>query len=91
MTAEPSGSARGARSSARSVAVPGDPSSAAFPIVAALLVPGSKLTIRNVMVNPLRTGLLTTLRGNGRRLRLTNERVEGGEAIADVAVSAFEL
>ena len=47
--------------------VPGDPSSAAFLIVAALLVPGSRLTIAGVGLNPLRTGLLTTLRGDGRR------------------------
>ena len=52
------------------VIIPGDPSSAAFPIVAALIVPGSKLTIRNVMVNPLRTGLLTTLKEMGADLRL---------------------
>jgi 3-phosphoshikimate 1-carboxyvinyltransferase len=74
-----------------SVVVPGDPSSAAFPIVAALLVPGSQLTIRNVMVNPLRTGLLVTLKEMGADIQLTNKRIEGGEAIADVAVSASTL
>jgi|tagenome__1003787_1003787.scaffolds.fasta_scaffold20986567_3 3-phosphoshikimate 1-carboxyvinyltransferase len=73
------------------VVVPGDPSSAAFPIVAALLVPGSKLTIRNVMVNPLRTGLLTTLKEMGGDIRFTNQRVMGGEPIADVDVSASAL
>jgi 3-phosphoshikimate 1-carboxyvinyltransferase len=74
-----------------SVVVPGDPSSAAFPIVAALLVPGSKLTIRNLMVNPLRTGLLATLKEMGADIRLTNQRVEGAEAIADIDVSASSL
>jgi 3-phosphoshikimate 1-carboxyvinyltransferase len=73
------------------VIVPGDPSSGAFPIVAALLVPGSKLTIRNVMVNPLRTGLLATLMEMGADFRLTNKRIDGGEAIADVDVSASTL
>ena len=60
---------RGAPLTGTEVVIPGDPSSAAFPIVAALIVPGSKLTIRNVMVNPLRTGLLTTLREMGADLR----------------------
>jgi 3-phosphoshikimate 1-carboxyvinyltransferase len=73
------------------VVIPGDPSSAAFPVVAALIVPESELTIRNVMVNPLRTGLLTTLREMGADIRLTNPRVQGGEAIADVAVRASAL
>src|SRR5207248_462299 len=73
------------------VVIPGDPSSAAFPLVAALIVPRSELTIRNMMVNPLRTGLLTTLREMGADLRLTNQRIQGGESIADVAVSASAL
>jgi 3-phosphoshikimate 1-carboxyvinyltransferase len=73
------------------VVIPGDPSSAAFPIVAALIVAGSKLTMRNVMVNPLRTGLLTTLKEMGADLRFTNQRVQGGEAIADIGVSASNL
>ena len=73
------------------VVIPGDPSSAAIPVVAALIVPRSELTIRNMMVNPLRTGLLTTLKEMGADLRLTNQRVEGGEAIADVAVRASAL
>jgi 3-phosphoshikimate 1-carboxyvinyltransferase len=73
------------------VVIPGDPSSAGFPVVAALILPRSELTIRNMMVNPLRTGLLTTLKEMGADLRLTNQRVEGGEAIADVAVRASAL
>jgi 3-phosphoshikimate 1-carboxyvinyltransferase len=73
------------------VRVPGDPSSAAFPIVAALLVSGSRVTIRKVMVNPLRTGLFTTLREMGAELHLENERIEGGEKIADIVVTASGL
>jgi 3-phosphoshikimate 1-carboxyvinyltransferase len=73
------------------VVVPGDPSSAAFPLVAALLVPGSRITIRNVMVNPLRTGLFSTLREMGADLRFENERNQGGERIADLSVVASDL
>ena len=73
------------------VLVPGDPSSAAFPLVAALLVPGSRITIRNVMVNPLRTGLFATLREMGADLRFENEREQGGERIADLIVAASDL
>jgi 3-phosphoshikimate 1-carboxyvinyltransferase len=73
------------------VVVPGDPSSAAFPIVAALIVPGSEVTVRNVMVNPLRTGLLTTLRKMGADIVFANERDEGGEKVADLTVRASTL
>jgi 5-enolpyruvylshikimate-3-phosphate synthase len=73
------------------VDIPGDPSSAAFPIVAALIVPGSQVTVRKVMVNPLRTGLLTTLREMGADLRIENERLEGGEPVADMTVAASTL
>jgi 3-phosphoshikimate 1-carboxyvinyltransferase len=66
------------------VAVPGDPSSAAFPLVAALLVPGSEVKVRAVMVNPLRTGLFETLREMGVDLQETNRRSAGGETVADV-------
>ena len=76
---------------AAKVAIPGDPSSAAFPIVAALLVPGSRVAIRGMMINPLRTGLLTTLREMGADISLQNERVEGGEAVADVTVASSRL
>lgn len=77
--------------SGTNVVVPGDPSSAAFPIVAALIVPGSEVTVRNMMVNPLRTGLLTTLREMGADLSFANERDEGGEKVADVTVRASDL
>ena len=73
------------------VVVPGDPSSAAFAIVAALIVPGSEVIVRNVMVNPLRTGLLTTLREMGAELSFTNERDEGGEKVADITARASAL
>jgi 3-phosphoshikimate 1-carboxyvinyltransferase len=74
-----------------SVSIPGDPSSAAFPIVAALIVPGSRVTILNVMVNPLRTGLLATLREMGADLHFGKERMHGGEAVADVTASGSDL
>ncbi len=66
------------------VRVPGDPSSAAFPIVAALITPGSKVTVTNVMLNPLRFGLFETLREMGADLTIANIRESGGESIADV-------
>lgn len=68
------------------IAVPGDPSSAAFPLVAALLVPGSQLTIEAVGLNPLRTGLFATLREMGAVLHILNPRMEGGELVGDVEV-----
>jgi 3-phosphoshikimate 1-carboxyvinyltransferase len=73
------------------VLIPGDPSSAAFPLVAALITPGSHITIRKVMTNPLRTGLLTTLVEMGAELRLENQRMEGGESVADLNVSSSAL
>jgi 3-phosphoshikimate 1-carboxyvinyltransferase len=76
---------------AADVVVPGDPSSAAFPLVAALLVPGSRLTIEGVGLNPLRTGLFTTLREMGAVLTVTNARSEGGEPVGDVLVEAQAL
>jgi 3-phosphoshikimate 1-carboxyvinyltransferase len=69
------------------VHVPADPSSAAFPLVAALLVPGSSLTVEGVGLNPLRTGLFTTLREMGADLRITNERLEGGEPVGDITAT----
>ncbi len=76
---------------AADVAVPGDPSSAAFPMVAALLVPGSRVVLRGVGLNPLRTGLFATLREMGAVLRVEGERVEGGEPVGDIVVEAAEL
>jgi 3-phosphoshikimate 1-carboxyvinyltransferase len=76
---------------AADVVVPGDPSSAAFPIVAALLVPGSEVTVRGVGLNPARTGLFETLREMGASLVVTGERTEGGEPVGDLTVSAGAL
>ncbi|MCC3247073.1 3-phosphoshikimate 1-carboxyvinyltransferase [Methylocystis sp. WRRC1] len=69
---------------AREVRVPADPSSAAFPIVAALIAPGSDIVVEGVMTNPLRSGLLTTLQEMGADITLGNSRDEGGEEVADV-------
>ena len=63
------------------IVVPGDPSSAAFPIVAALIVPGSDIVVEGVMMNPLRTGLLTTLKEMGAHIEILDRRVEGGEDV----------
>jgi 3-phosphoshikimate 1-carboxyvinyltransferase len=71
---------------AADVVVPGDPSSAAFPLVAALVVPGSEVTIAGVGLNPLRTGLFTTLREMGADLRVSGERIEGGEPVGDLTL-----
>ncbi|QDH25765.1 3-phosphoshikimate 1-carboxyvinyltransferase [Neokomagataea tanensis] len=76
---------------ARDVVVPGDPSSAAFPIVAALLVPGSDILITGVGLNPLRTGLFQTLQEMGGDLSILNERIEGGEAVGDIRVKHSAL
>ena len=66
------------------VVVPGDPSSAAFPLVAALITPGSVVTVEGMLLNPLRIGLLETLGDMGADLSVTNVREEGGETVADV-------
>ena len=73
------------------IVVPGDPSSAAFPLVAALIVQGSEVTIRNVGLNPSRTGLLLCLREMGADITLVDEREEGGEPVADLVVRAGAL
>ena len=76
---------------ARPVVVPADPSSAAFPIVAALVTPGSDVVIEGVMMNPLRAGLIVTLLEMGARIEALGRRREGGEEIADLRVRASEL
>ena len=73
------------------VLVPADPSSAAFPLVAALLVPGSELFLDAVMTNPLRTGLLTTLREMGASIEALEKRDDGGEEIVHLRVRASVL
>ncbi len=76
---------------ARDVVVPSDPSSAAFPLVAALLVPGSAITIEAVGLNPLRTGLFDTLTEMGADLVVARRRSEGGEPVGDLVVRAGAL
>jgi 3-phosphoshikimate 1-carboxyvinyltransferase len=72
------------------VHVPGDPSSAAFPIVAGLLVPGSEVTVEGVLLNPLRTGLLDTLSEMGAEITIAR-RDGAGESVGDVTVRASKL
>ena len=71
--------------------VPGDPSSTAFPLVAALLVPGSEVTIENVLINPTRTGLILTLQEMGADIEVLNPRLAGGEDVADLRVRHSQL
>ncbi|NKL02125.1 3-phosphoshikimate 1-carboxyvinyltransferase [Rhizobium leguminosarum bv. viciae] len=71
--------------------IPGDPSSTAFPLVAALLVPGSDITIVNVLMNPTRTGLILTLQEMGADIEVVNARLAGGEDVADLRVRHSEL
>jgi 3-phosphoshikimate 1-carboxyvinyltransferase len=73
------------------VLVPADPSSAAFPLIAALIVPGSELILDAVMTNPLRTGLLTTLREMGASIEALEKHDDGGEEVADLRVRASTL
>ena len=73
------------------VHVPGDPSSAAFPLVAALITPGSQVTVEGMLLNELRIGLLDTLGEMGADLSVTNVREEGGEAVADVTARYSKL
>jgi 3-phosphoshikimate 1-carboxyvinyltransferase len=75
----------------RDVTVPGDPSSAAFLAAAALLVPGSDVTIEGVLVNPTRTGFYMTLQEMGGDVALLNAREEGGEPVADIRVRASRI
>jgi 3-phosphoshikimate 1-carboxyvinyltransferase len=71
--------------------VPADPSSAAFPLIAALITPGSEVVLDGVMMNPLRTGLLTTLGEMGACIEYLERRNEGGEEVADLLVRASAL
>lgn len=71
--------------------VPADPSSAAFPMVAALLVPGSEVTITNVCLNPLRIGLIDTLIEMGGDIAIGNRRHVGGEEVGDITVKHSPL
>ncbi|MBZ7923972.1 3-phosphoshikimate 1-carboxyvinyltransferase [Ensifer adhaerens] len=71
--------------------VPGDSSLAAFPLVAALVVPGSDVTIRNVLINPTRSGLILTLQEMGGDIETVDIRQVGGEDVADLRVRHSEL
>src|SRR6185437_15907967 len=73
------------------IVVPADPSSAAFPLVAALITPGSDVLLEGVMMNPLRTGLLTTLAEMGASVEQLGMRTEGGEEVADLRVRSGAL
>jgi len=73
------------------VVVPADPSSAAFPMVAGLIVPGSEIVLNGVMLNPLRTGLFATLRDMGADIAELNRRDEGGEDVADLRVRFSQM
>ncbi|PRD44165.1 3-phosphoshikimate 1-carboxyvinyltransferase [Phyllobacterium phragmitis] len=75
----------------QTIDVPGDPSSTAFPLVAALIVPGSDVTIRNVLMNPTRTGLILTLQEMGAEIDILNARLAGGEDVADLRVRGSDL
>jgi 3-phosphoshikimate 1-carboxyvinyltransferase len=76
---------------AQAIDVPGDPSSAAFPMVAALVTEGSDITIENIMLNPTRTGLVETLLEMGADIRIENRRLAGGEEVGDLRVRSSRL
>ncbi len=75
----------------QALTVPGDISSAAFPLVAALIVPGSRVVLTGVGINPTRDGLLRALAMMGADIALTNVREVGGEPVADLVVTAGTL
>ncbi len=70
----------------QAIIVPGDPSSAAFPMVAALITPGSRVTITNVGINPTRAGLIGVLQAMGGDISVVQQRLVGGEPVADLVV-----
>lgn len=73
------------------ITVPADPSSAAFPLVAALIVPGSDVTLPDILLNEARTGIILTLQEMGGNIEITNRRNSGGEEIGDLVVKSSEL
>lgn len=75
----------------QTIDVPGDPSSAAFPLVAALIVPDSDVIIENVLMNPTRCGLVTTLQEMGGNIDIIHQRNAGGEDVADLHVRHSKL
>lgn len=76
---------------AQHITVPGDPSSAAFPLVAAVINPGSHITLRHVGLNPRRTGLIAVLRQMGASIEFLNTCDAGGEPVADLRVAGGAL
>ena len=76
---------------AQDIAIPGDPSSAAFAMVAALITPGSDIIIENIMLNPTRTGLIDTLVEMGGQITIENRRLAGGEEVGDLHVKSSRL
>jgi 3-phosphoshikimate 1-carboxyvinyltransferase len=76
---------------AQAVTVPGDPSSAAFPLVAALITDGSEVSIANVLLNPTRTGLLATLKEMGADVEIASRRTDGGEEVGELRVRSSRL
>jgi 3-phosphoshikimate 1-carboxyvinyltransferase len=75
----------------QAIAVPGDPSSAAYPIVAALIAPGSDVRVTGVLLNPTRTGLIETLIEMGGDITIENRGTAGGETVGDIRVRASAL
>ena len=73
------------------IVVPGDPSSAAFALVAGLIVPGSDIRIENVLLNPTRIGLIETLTEMGADLSIVDRRTVGGEEVGDILVRSSSL
>jgi 3-phosphoshikimate 1-carboxyvinyltransferase len=73
------------------IAVPGDPSSAAFLIAAALICPGSEIVVEGVLTNPTRSGFIETLREMGADIEELDRRLEGGEPVSDIRVRAGAL
>ena len=76
---------------AREVRIPGDISSAAFFLVAAAVIPGSEIMVRNVGVNRTRDGVIEVLRRMGAKIEFLNQRIETGEPVADIKVSGSQL
>jgi 3-phosphoshikimate 1-carboxyvinyltransferase len=75
----------------QSIAIPGDPSSAAFPVVAALISSDSDITIENILLNPTRTGLIETLLDMGADIEIVNRHLTGGEEVGDLRVRSSPL
>ena len=80
-----------ARLTGQAITVPGDISSAAFFVIGAILLPDSRITIKNIGLNPTRTGILTVLKQMGAKIIIENERTDGDEPVGDLVVKAGAL